>query len=120
MPQITVEYSQALATAFERHAFAQALHPMASELIGSPVSSFKTRFVVLTDTVIGDGTDHHAMIHVDFRLLSGRPLELKQALGREVLDLARSHIVAIPGMDIQVTVEIRDLDRPNYHKVVIE
>lgn len=119
MPQITVEYSQAVTEAFDRRAFALALHPMAAELIGSKLASFKTRFYAMDDVVIGDGDAAHAMVHVDFRLLSGRPPELKQRLGAAVLDLARAHLRAVPGLDIQVTVEVRDLDRPQYHKLVV-
>jgi 5-carboxymethyl-2-hydroxymuconate isomerase len=119
MPQITVEYSQALAESFDRRAFALALHPMASELIDSKLASFKTRFYAIEDGVIGDGAASHAMVHVDFRLLSGRPIELKQQLGRAVLALARRHIPAVAGLEIQVTVEVRDLDRPHYHKAVV-
>ncbi|HLO77840.1 MAG TPA: 5-carboxymethyl-2-hydroxymuconate isomerase [Magnetospirillum sp.] len=118
MPQIRIEYSQGLASAFDRRAFALALHPLAADLIGSALSSFKTRFIVLEETVIGDGAQTHAMVHIDFRLLSGRPPEIKQTLGRAVLDLARQHVAAVPGLDIQITVEVGELDRPHYHKAV--
>lgn len=119
MPQITVEYSQGLADAFDRRAFALALHPLAAELIASKLASFKTRFYAIDEGVIGDGAPSHAMVHVDFRLLSGRPPELKQRLGAAVLELARAHLRAVPGVDIQVTVEVRELDRPHYHKLVV-
>lgn len=119
MPQITVEYSQVIAATFDRRAFALALHPMAAQMVGSALSSFKTRFYPIVEAVIGDGAASHAMVHVDFRLLSGRAPELKQCLGTAVLELARAHVRAVPGMDIQITVEITDLDRPHYHKTVI-
>lgn len=120
MPQITVEYSAALMDSFDRHAFALALHPMAAEMIGSKLGSFKTRFYVMDDVIIGDGDPAHAMIHVDFRLLSGREAVVKQALGRAVLELTQAHLRRVADLDIQVTVEVRDLDRPHYHKTVIE
>ncbi|MBC7906241.1 MAG: isomerase [Rhodospirillaceae bacterium] len=119
MPQITVEYSQTLTQVFDRRAFAMAMHPVAAEMIGSRLDSFKTRFYVVDDAVIGDGHASHAMVHVDFRLLSGREPVLKQALGRTVLELVQAHLRQVAGMDIQVTVEVRDLDRPHYHKAVV-
>lgn len=119
MPQITVEYSQVVADAFDRRAFALALHALAPAMIGSEQASFKTRFYAIEDAVIGDGDAAHAMVHVDFRLLSGRSPELKRRLGEAVLELARGHLRAVEGMDIQLTVEVRDLDRPHYHKAVI-
>lgn len=120
MPQITVEYSQVLADSFDRRAFALAMHPVAAEMIGSNPASFKTRFYAMDETVIGDGDSCHAMIHVDFRLLSGREPVLKQALGRAVLDLVQAHLRRVNGLDIQVTVEVHDLDRPHYHKAIVE
>jgi 5-carboxymethyl-2-hydroxymuconate isomerase len=119
MPQITVEYSRVLAESFDRRAFAGALHPMAAELIGSKLASFKTRFTAIEEAFIGDGDAAHAMVHVDFRLLSGRDAQVKQALGRAVLELAERFVRPVEGVDIQVTVEVRDLDRPHYHKVVV-
>ncbi len=119
MPQITVEYSQVLGDAFDRRAFALALHALAAPMIGSRLSSFKTRFYAIDGGVIGDGADGHAMVHVDFRLLSGRPPALKRQLGEAVLALARAQVAPQAGLDIQVTVEIRDLDRPHYHKAVV-
>jgi|AGTN01.3.fsa_nt_gi 5-carboxymethyl-2-hydroxymuconate isomerase len=119
MPQIIVEFSQAVAGHFDRRAFALALHPMAAALIGSDPASFKTRFYAIDEAVIGDGDPAHAMVHVDFRLLSGRPPDLKRRLGEAVLDLACRHVRASAGTDVQITVEIRDLDRPHYHKAVV-
>lgn len=119
MPQITVEFSQVAAAAFDGRAFALALHQMAAPLIDSALNSFKTRLCAIENGVIGDGDHCHAMVHVDFRLLSGRPPELKRQLGEAVLALARSHVKPTPGLDIQVTVEVRDLDRPHYHKTVV-
>ncbi len=119
MPQITVEYSQAVAESFDRRAFALALHPMAAEMIGSKLASFKTRFYAVEEAVVGDGAPAHAMVHVDFRLLSGRDHATKQALGRAVLALAERFVRPAAGLDIQVTVEVRDLDRGNYHKIVV-
>lgn len=119
MPQITVEFSQVAAAAFDGRAFALALHGMAAPLIDSALNSFKTRLYAIENGVIGDGDPRHAMVHVDFRLLSGRPPELKRQLGEAVLALARSHVQPMPGLDIQVTVEVRDLDRPHYHKAVV-
>lgn len=119
MPQITVEYTAALADSFDRRAFALALHPKAAQMIGSRLTSFKTRFYAIEDGVIGDGDPRHAMIHVDLAMLSGREPELKQALGRATLALVEAHLRPLAGHDIQVTVEVRDLDRPHYHKVVV-
>ena len=119
MPQITVEYSAELTDAFDRRGFALALHPPAADLLGSPLDDFKTRFYVSGESVIGKGCGSNAMIHVDFAVLSGRTPETKRELGRVALETAGRHLAPLPGLTVQVTVEVRDLDRVNYHKRVM-
>jgi 5-carboxymethyl-2-hydroxymuconate isomerase len=120
MPQITVEYSASLSDAFDRRGFALALHPMAAELINADLDNFKTRFYRIEEGVIGDGSPAKAMIHVDLAILPGRSPGLKSELGRAALDLACRHVTDPSGVSIQTTVEVRDLDRTNYHKRITE
>jgi 5-carboxymethyl-2-hydroxymuconate isomerase len=117
MPQIRVEYSESLSDAFDRRGFALALHPAAAEVIGSTVPAFKTRFRTTGETVIGDGNPGEAMIHLEVALLPGRDAETKARLGELVLALLADHLKPSPDLNIQLTVEIRDL--ANYHKRVL-
>ncbi|GAB2685604.1 5-carboxymethyl-2-hydroxymuconate Delta-isomerase [Kribbella swartbergensis] len=117
MPQITVEYSESLADAFDRRGFALALHPAAAELIGSSLPDFKTRFRPIDDAVIGNGEAGRAMIHVDLAILPGRDDALKTRLGELTLEILCGQLEAAPGVNTQVTVEIRDLI--SYHKRVV-
>jgi 5-carboxymethyl-2-hydroxymuconate isomerase len=118
MPQITVEYSAALTDAFDRHGFALALHPPAAELIGSALPDFKTRFRSITEAVIGTGEVTEAMVHVDLAILPGRAAELKTRLGDLTLAMLCGYIKPGTGLNIQVTVEVRDIE--NYHKRVLD
>lgn len=120
MPQITVEYSEVLAAHLDRRAFGLELNPLASGIIGSPVSSFKTRFYPVAEAVIGDGSAANAMFHVHMAILSGRDAATKDELGRQVLALMHRHLPAVPGLSVQFTVEIRDMDRAHYQKDVVE
>ncbi|WP_344164080.1 hypothetical protein [Kribbella yunnanensis] len=115
MPQITVEYSESLADAFDRRGFALAFHPAAADLIGSSVPGFKTRFVKLDDAVIGAGDAAEAMIHVGIALLPGRDAALKDRLGELTLATVADHLKPTPDLNTQLTVEIRDL--ATYHKL---
>lgn len=56
MPQITVDYSAELSEAFDRRAFAVALHRTLSPLVSSEVAAFKTRLRQIEEAVIGDGS----------------------------------------------------------------
>lgn len=118
MPQITVEYSAELSEGFDRRAFALALHQAVSPLVGSEVAAFKTRFRRIEESVIGDGSPA-AMVHVRVGLLTGRPVELKQEVGRTALGIAQAHLKPVEGLPTQVTLEVYDMDREQYQKVVI-
>ncbi|MFC5834718.1 5-carboxymethyl-2-hydroxymuconate Delta-isomerase [Nonomuraea insulae] len=117
MPQITVEYSESLAEAFDRRGFALALHPAAAELISSALPSFKTRFHPIGEAVIGGGEPGEAMVHVDLAILPGRDAELKARLGELALATLCDHIKPGTGLNVQVTVEVRKI--ASYHKRVL-
>ena len=68
--------------------------------------------------VRGDGSPA-AMIHIRIGLLSGRPVELKQEVGRVSIGLAREHLKPVEGLPVQVTLEVYDLDREQYQKIVL-
>jgi 5-carboxymethyl-2-hydroxymuconate isomerase len=118
MPQITVEYSAELSGAFDRRAFALALHQALAPMVSSDVAAFKTRFRQIDECVIGDGSPA-AMIHVRIGLLSGRPAELKQEVGRVSIGIARDHLKPVEGLTIQLTLEVHDMDREQYQKLVL-
>jgi 5-carboxymethyl-2-hydroxymuconate isomerase len=57
------------------------------------------------------------MIHVDLAILPGRDDALKTRLGELTLELLCGHLEPDSAVNIQVTVEIRDL--AGYHKRVV-
>ncbi len=118
MPQIAIEYSANLTGAFDARALAQEVHRLIAATVDTDLGNCKTRLVQLDDCLIGDGAPEQAMVHVDLRILSGRTDAQKTALGEAVLGAA---IAAIGDhkLQIQVTVEVRELDRANYHKKVL-
>ena len=59
------------------------------------------------------------MIHVDIRILSGRPDAQKRRLGEAVMSALESAVRKLPQLKLQLTVEVRDLDRDNYHKRLV-
>ncbi|TDD62695.1 isomerase [Kribbella antibiotica] len=117
MPQISVEYSDSIADAFDRRGFALALHSGGGEVIGSSLPGFKTRFRTTGETVIGDGDPGEAMVHLEIAILPGRDEETKTRLGELTLKLLADHLKPVDGLNVQLTVEIRDL--ANYSKQVI-
>ncbi|MER6144168.1 5-carboxymethyl-2-hydroxymuconate Delta-isomerase [Streptomyces sparsogenes] len=116
MPHIVVEYSDTLAEAFDRRAFGLALHPVVAKTVDTTVDACKTRFRRLDEAVIADGAPHHAIIHIEAAILSGRDAENKRALTAAVLEVARAHLAPVPGLAVQITVNVTDLDRAWYAK----
>lgn len=118
MPQIRIEQSARLAGRYDARALALAIHRAAVEIIGTTLESCKTAVVTFEETIIADGAPDNALFHIDFRGLSGRTAAQKQALGERLLELAQQ---ALPRdlRQVQITVEVHDLDRDNYHKAVL-
>lgn len=116
MPQITVDYSAALADTFDRPAFALALHPLIAETVNTSTAACKTRFRRTEETVVADVPDGDALVHVDISLLPGRTPEIKARLTESVLELLAGHLRTTRGAALHLSVESRDLD-PSYRKL---
>jgi 5-carboxymethyl-2-hydroxymuconate isomerase len=117
VPQIAIEYSGNLRGAFDPRALALRIHEIVAETIDTELLSCKTRIVEHGEAVIGDGAASHAMLHLDIRILSGRGAEEKRRLGEQAHAAANEAVAKPDGLLLQVTAEVRDLDRDHYHKL---
>ena len=117
MPQITVDYSANLESAFDRRGFALALHPLVVETVDTELDACKTRFRHVDETVVGrrhDPTTRSSTSSI--ALLPGRAPELKAQLSEAVLDLLAGHPRGRRrGRSAGVSAEVRDLE-PSYRK----
>jgi 5-carboxymethyl-2-hydroxymuconate isomerase len=114
MPHTIVEYSASVADAFDRPAFGKDLHEALVRIAGGRAGGCKTRFIRLDDTWIADGSPHYAMVHAEIGLLSGRTTEVKRELNEAVLALLRQHTAPLPHLEVQFSVNLRDLERETY------
>ncbi|MEE1928624.1 isomerase [Streptomyces sp. TRM 70351] len=114
MPQITVDYAAPLAAAFDRHAFALALHTVTEQTIGASVAACKTRFRRIEECVIAEGEERVDMIHIEVAVHSGRTQEAKTELARAVCEMARTRLHAAPGRRLDVSVHVGEMDRQAY------
>lgn len=110
MPQITVDYSGTLDTAFDRQAFALALHPVVVATVDARLEACKTRFRRVDDFVAGDETAGHAILHIEIRLLHGRTDATKIRLADAVLALVAAQVKPVDGVTLHASVEIPTLD----------
>jgi 5-carboxymethyl-2-hydroxymuconate isomerase len=114
MPHITVDYSGALAEAFDRRGFALALHPVAAKIISTRPEACKTYFRRIEELVVAGGEPEHAVIRVEAAILSGRAPEVRAELSEATLELLRQYVGPTPGLAVQTSVNILDLDRAWY------
>ncbi|MFI7005199.1 hypothetical protein [Streptomyces sp. NPDC050145] len=92
MPHVTVDYSPGLAGAFDRRAFAAALHALVVEAAGSQ-GTCKVFFRAATETyVMGSGAEDTPVAHVEVALLPGRSEGTLARLSAKVLELLRTHL----------------------------
>ena len=117
MPQVRIEYSGNLEDGFDARRFALRVHDHLMSVAGADLASCKTRLIRLDDVVIADGSDGQGLIHVDLRILSGRTDEQKRELGAAVMRSLQQEFAKPGGLEVQLTVEVRDMDRDFYHKV---
>lgn len=115
MPQITVDYSEQLADAFDRRAFAQELHARTVEIAAAEPPACKTQFRRTEDTTVGPDARGHAVVHVTIGLLAGRTDDTKARLTEAVLQALRAHVKPVEGLMLHASAEVRDLD-PSYRK----
>ena len=117
MPQVRIEFSGNLKDGFDARGFALEVHEHLASIADADPASCKTRLIRRDDVVIGHGSPDRALIHVDLRILSGRSAEQKRALGAAVMRSLEQAFDKPPGMDVQLTVEVGEMDRDFYQKV---
>ena len=122
MPHLRLEASENVAVDRDPRDLLLALHRMLHEVGGIKLENCKSRFIRVDDYAIADGGPgkggrERAFIHLDVRFLDGRSAEVRQAVGRSALALLLEFFSwSVEALDLQVTVEVRDIDRQFYAK----
>lgn len=117
MPHLTLEYTANLDAWAGDPDLLLALHRLLNSAAGIKIANCKSRWRMIDEWLVGDGGTSSAFIHLDIRFLEGRPKEVKDSVGQGAVDLIRNHFQAgDPELDLQITVEIRDIQRAAYFK----
>jgi 5-carboxymethyl-2-hydroxymuconate isomerase len=118
MPHLTLEYTRNL-TGFDPARALAAINKAAFEsgLFGE--SDIKSRAIGIDCFQIGVQPAARGFIHVRIALLAGRRGDERQHLAEAVLAALNATVNRKNGMEIQLSVETVDLDRPSYAKAVI-
>jgi 5-carboxymethyl-2-hydroxymuconate isomerase len=117
MPHLTLEYTANLARPVLAAEVMPPLFAVLAAAAGVDRANCKGRVVRLDAYHVGDGDAARAFVHLDLRLLSGRSHEVRADVGRRALAVLEALLAPTAvGLDLQVTVEVRDLDRGLYFK----
>ena len=117
MPHLTLEYSSNLAPQTDISVLFEEIHGFLSDTAGIRIENCKSRARIADPFFVGTGEANNAFVHLDVRFMEGRTLEVKQQLGEQIKDaLVTGFGAKRSAMDIQITVEVRDIERANYVK----
>ena len=118
MPQVTLEYTANIAQEVHAHELFSELHQTLADVLGVRVDNCKSRAFRLDAYHIGKGEAQNAFVHLDVRFLAGRPLEVKQDVGQRCLRLLEAYFEpSRAALELQITVEVRDVERQTYFKI---
>ena len=117
MPHLTLEYSGNVPDPPDIQGILREIHRVLQETAGIKIENCKSRGRVAEKYLVANGESARAFVHLDVRILEGRSGELKRELGYQLLETLREHFSsAEAALDLQTTVEIRDIERASYFK----
>lgn len=116
MPQITLEYSSNISSEVNFKNMLLEIHRNVSQIINCDILNCKSRVTKLDSFLIGEGDLNNAMIHLAVAILDGRTEEVKTELGEKILSILEAYFAGVSGLKIQITVEVKDLQRKFYFK----
>lgn len=111
MPHIIVEYTDHLSVDIQKLTI--ELHHVLTKQLTIKASAIKCRAIPVKATVVGEGTDHDKMIHVELKLLPGREDDLRKAMAQALYDTTRK---IAKDENISISVETSELHEQSYTK----
>ena len=116
MPHLILEYTENINPIVFEQLFAK-LHSVLSEIVNIEINNCKSRAVSLGTFYIGEGDSSNAFVSLSVSFLEGRSLDLKQKLGERFLDILKRYYSHLETeLNVQISVEIKDIQKPLYFK----
>ena len=115
MPHLTLEYSANVPEPDDMREIMLEMHRVLNETGGIRLENCKSRARRLDSYAVGDGNPENAFLHLDVRFMEGRSEATKQAIGNELLQILKDEFL-VSSLDLQITVEIRDILANSYFK----
>ena len=112
MPHVKLEYTENVQWKNPIQDIFSKLHTVLIQHARVKPGNCKSRATELKDYYCTDKSHPGGFIHLEISLLSGRTEEVKTNIGKECSQIIQSFIENIA--EIQVSVELRDMDRNGY------
>jgi len=117
MPQIRLEYTANTSIHFNFRGFFSEVHKTINQTAGISILNCKSRAIKHENYFIGNCSDNNAFVHMEIALLKGRSEDVKKKIARACLEILKKHFLSNSSKDeLQLTVEIKDIDREFYLK----
>jgi len=119
MPHFVLEYSDNILEEVDHKDFFKKLHTLLVENGPFNISDIKSRAICHQQFCVADGQESNAFVHLTLSIFKGRDLGLRQAVGEKILAFLKEEF---PGsfqkLNCSYTVEIREMDKETYFKVM--
>jgi len=116
MPHLTLEHTENIEPTVDFETVFLRLHSVLADS-GIKLANCKSRAEERKHFYVADGKRSCAFVHLDVRLIRGISNESKQEIGQGVLAVLQECFSLGPKVDdLQITVEIREIDRTCYFK----
>lgn len=120
MPQISVEYTENIASAADWQSAALEMHAAVETIFGADITTCKSRLIAVQNFVVGTGGGGQGFVHITIAVMPGRSSEqFKTATDAVTALFERALNIAPLPVAVQITCEIRELDGASYNKRVV-
>ncbi|MBL7662449.1 5-carboxymethyl-2-hydroxymuconate Delta-isomerase [bacterium] len=119
MPHVLIECSANISSRPEPILLLKKIANLLPQLGPFNQRDIKSRMIYHDHYCCGDGAKNKAFIHLELSILSGRPDELKSQVSKALGDLLLNEFEqALQGLDYSITVDIRELNKACYTKIL--
>jgi 5-carboxymethyl-2-hydroxymuconate isomerase len=118
MPHLTIEYTNNLAAFDARKALTECNRVLTASEQFEEID-VKSRAIRLDTHRVGAALAPRAFVHAKLAILSGRSVETKREISAGLLLVLQEVCPHVEGLHVQLCVEIQEMDRGSYAKVVV-
>jgi 5-carboxymethyl-2-hydroxymuconate isomerase len=117
MPHLVLEYTANVGPPVDPGALFAQLHQALARTAAVDLAACKSRALALDVYHVGAGGPEQAFVHLEVRLLAGRLPAEKRRIAQACLEiLAAYYAASLESLQLQLTVEVRDMERESYLK----